>query len=303
MKGVIENDLSLQDALSRKYGNYTAIARLIKPKVEKDLGHKVNFDSLITSVKRIKPRFQLSEGGIESVLARSVVNVRTDVAKLNLDKSKRALESARNVMASYQEEFLQVSESNSAITMIFDQKLLEEIHKKFNDDDVLDEQSDLAAIIVHSPTEIVRTPGVVLSIYTKIAENHVNIEDTVSLFHRYDNRDQDGRSCENVFVPDGSDFRVSIEDKETTKRSNSQMTSQASDIRSSFSKNLLSLDELSSSEFRSILHLAEILKAERAQRKFVHQIPGTSLALLFEKPRTRTRVSLKLGCLNLEVTP
>ncbi|HXQ93215.1 MAG TPA: hypothetical protein VN739_09445 [Nitrososphaerales archaeon] len=182
VKGVIDNDLSLQDALSRKYGNYTAIARLIKPKVEKDLGHKVNFDSLVTSVKRIKPRFQSSEGGIEGVLARSVVNVRTDVAKLNLDKSKRALESARNVMASYQEEFLQVSESNAAITMIFDQKLLEEIHKKFNDDDVLDEQSDLAAIIVHSPTEIVRTPGVVLSIYTKIAENHVNIEDTVSCF-------------------------------------------------------------------------------------------------------------------------
>ena len=182
MKGVIDNDLSLQDALSRKYGNYTAIARLIKPKVEKDLGRKVNFDSLITSVKRIKPRYLPAEGGIEGVLARSIVNVRTDVAKLNLEKSKRALEAARNILATYQEEFLQFSESYSAITLIFDQKLLEDIHKKFNDDDVLDEQSDLAAIIVHSPKEIVRTPGVVLTIYTKIAENHVNIEDTVSCF-------------------------------------------------------------------------------------------------------------------------
>jgi len=182
VKGVIDNDLSLQDALSRKYGNYTAIARLIKPKVEKDLGHKVNFDSLVTSVKRMKPRYQASEGGIEVVLGQSVVNVRTDVAKLALVKSKRALDAARNILATYQEEFLQVSESYSAITMIFDQKLLEQIHKKFNDDDVLDEQSDLAAIIVHSPKEIVRTPGVVLTIYTKIAENHVNIEDTVSCF-------------------------------------------------------------------------------------------------------------------------
>ena len=182
VKQVIDNDLSLQDALGRKYGNYTAIARLIKPKVERDMGKKVNFDSLVTSVKRVKPRLQLAQGGIEGVLARSVVNVRTDVAKLNLEKSKRALEAARNIMATYQEEFLQISESNSAITMIFDQKLLEEIHKKFNDNDVLDEQSELAAIIVHSPEEIVRTPGVVLSIYMKIAENHVNIEDTVSCF-------------------------------------------------------------------------------------------------------------------------
>jgi hypothetical protein len=182
VKQVIDDDLSLQDALGRKYGNYTAIARLIKPKVERDIGRKVNFDSLVTSVKRVKPRLQMAQGGIEGVLARSVVNVRTDVAKLSLEKSKRSLEAARSIMASYQEEFLQISESNSAITMIFDQKLLDDIQKKFNDDDVLDEQSDLAAIIVHSPKEIVRTPGVVLSIYAKIAENHVNVEDTVSCF-------------------------------------------------------------------------------------------------------------------------
>ena len=182
MKTVLDNDLSLQDALGRKYGNYTAIARLIKPKVERDLGRKVNFDSIVTSVKRVKPRLQLGNQGIESVIAGSVVNVRTDVAKLIVEKSKRSLESARNMMATYQEEFLQVSESNSAVTMVFDQKLLGEIHKKFNDDDVLDEQSDLAAIIVHSPTEIVRTAGVVLAIYARIAENRVNIEDTVSCF-------------------------------------------------------------------------------------------------------------------------
>jgi predicted amino acid-binding ACT domain protein len=156
---------------------------MIKPKVEKDLGRKVNFESLITSVKRVKPRFEMTESrGIENVLAESVVNVRTDVAKLSVEKTRRSLDSARNLMATYQEEFLQVSESNSAITMVFDQKLLSTISKRFNDEDILDEQSDLAAVIVHSPEEIVRTVGVVLAIYAKIAENHINIEDTVSCF-------------------------------------------------------------------------------------------------------------------------
>jgi hypothetical protein len=183
VKQVIDNDLSLQDALTRRYANYTAIARIIKPKVERDLGRKVNFESLVTSVKRVKPRFELAQArGIESVLARSVVNVRTDVAKLSVEKTKRSMEAARNLMASYQEEFLQVSESNAAITMVFDQKLLPSTQRHFNDEDILDEQSDLAAVIIHSPVEIVRTAGVVLTIYAKIAENHVNIEDTVSCF-------------------------------------------------------------------------------------------------------------------------
>lgn len=77
------------------------------------------------------------------------------------------------------------------------------------------------------------------------------------------------------------------------------MTTQASDLRSGFSKDLLSLDELSPSEFRSVLHLADILKTERQQRKFVHQAPGTSLALLFEKPSTRTRVSFEVAMFEL----
>jgi hypothetical protein len=182
VKDVIDNDLSIQDSLSRKYANYTAIARLIKPKVERDMGKKINFESLVTSVKRTKPRLQIASHGIEDVIARSVINVRTDVAKLSVEKTRRSVESARNLLASHQEEFLQVSESNNAVTMVFDQKLLKDVHKKFNDDDILDEQSDLAAIIVHSPSEIVRTAGVVLAIYAKIAENHVNIEDTVSCF-------------------------------------------------------------------------------------------------------------------------
>jgi ornithine carbamoyltransferase len=77
------------------------------------------------------------------------------------------------------------------------------------------------------------------------------------------------------------------------------MTTQASDLRSGFSKDLLTLAELSASEFRSVIHLADILKTERQQRKLIHHAPGTSLALLFEKPSTRTRVSFEVGMFEL----
>ncbi len=77
------------------------------------------------------------------------------------------------------------------------------------------------------------------------------------------------------------------------------MTTQASELGSDFSKDLLTLDELSPSEFRSLLDLSEILKNERQQRKFLHQTPGSSLAILFEKPSTRTRVSFEVGMFEL----
>jgi ornithine carbamoyltransferase len=66
-----------------------------------------------------------------------------------------------------------------------------------------------------------------------------------------------------------------------------------------FSKDLLTLGELTPSEFRALLNLAETFRVERDAHRFNHQIPGTSLALIFEKPSTRTRVSFEVGMFEL----
>lgn len=62
---------------------------------------------------------------------------------------------------------------------------------------------------------------------------------------------------------------------------------------------LLTLDEFTPAEFMTLLDLADQFKAERKERTFQHQIPGTSLALLFEKPSTRTRVSFEVAMFEL----
>jgi len=67
----------------------------------------------------------------------------------------------------------------------------------------------------------------------------------------------------------------------------------------SASHDLLSLGELSPSEFKSLLDLAEVFRTERRSHRFTHQIPGTSLAVLFEKPSTRTRVSFEVAMFEL----
>ncbi|MDA4129346.1 MAG: ornithine carbamoyltransferase, partial [Thaumarchaeota archaeon] len=77
------------------------------------------------------------------------------------------------------------------------------------------------------------------------------------------------------------------------------MTTQESQLPSTFSRSFLSLGELSGAEFSSLLDLAETMRKERHQGKFLHQVPGSTLALLFEKPSTRTRVSFEVGMFEL----
>jgi len=182
VKDAIEGDLSLQDALQRGYGNVSAIARLIAPQVERSIGGTVNMESLITSVKRIRGDYQPPQTQISKIIAESIVNVRTDVAKVSVEKTKRTLEVVRRLLSTYQEEFLQVSESISAITLIVDQRMLDIVIQHFREDDVLEKEPNLAAIIMHSPEEIIRTPGCAVAFYNQVSRRHVNIEDTISCY-------------------------------------------------------------------------------------------------------------------------
>ncbi|MGD8543515.1 MAG: hypothetical protein PVG48_00140 [Candidatus Bathyarchaeota archaeon] len=179
---LIDNDLSLQDALKRDYANYSAIARILKPKVEETLGRKVKLESLITSVKRAKANYKSREENITRIIAESVIHLRTDVAKVSVEKTKRNLEMVRKVLTNFPGEFLQVLEGVSAITLIFDQKLFDNVYPIFRKEDILDESQNLSAIVVQSPREIIDTPGCAIAFYNPVSRSHINIEETVSCF-------------------------------------------------------------------------------------------------------------------------
>ena len=179
---LIDNDISLQDALQKDYGNYSAIARLLMPKVKELLGREVKLESIITAVKRTKVDYRLLRGNITKVIAKSVINIRTDVAKTSIEKNKRNLEIIRKTLAGFTEEFFHVIEGISAITLVFDQELFDKIVSMFKEKEVLDKRENLAAIIICSPIEMVSTPECVLTFYNAVSRRHINIEETMSCF-------------------------------------------------------------------------------------------------------------------------
>ena len=66
--------------------------------------------------------------------------------------------------------------------MVFDDTLLNEVKAMFAHYDILEVEDDLAAIIIHSPEEIIKTPGCAIAFYNQLARRHINIEDTVSCY-------------------------------------------------------------------------------------------------------------------------
>jgi hypothetical protein len=182
VQNLIDEDLSLQDALQRDYGNYSAIARMLMPKVKEAVNSDVNFESVITSVKRAKANYTILQGKITQVVADSVLNIRTDMAKISVDKTKQSLENIRRTLATFSGDFLQVIEGNSVVTLISDLNSFHTISSIFTKDDVIDQKQNLATVIIRSPDEITSTPGCVQAFYNALSRRHINIEETMSCY-------------------------------------------------------------------------------------------------------------------------
>ena len=182
IRDAVDSDFSIQDALDRGYGNLTAIARVLKPVVEERLSREVKIESLVTSLKRLRSRYKIVAKDILNVIMNSTVTVRTDVAKVSVEKRRKTLEAVGSLLLGYREEFLQISESIDAITLLFDQRLYDDVIKLFRGDEVIESTANLAAIIVRSPIEIIKTPGCAASFITQLSRRHINIEDTISCY-------------------------------------------------------------------------------------------------------------------------
>jgi hypothetical protein len=155
---------------------------MLKPKVEQVLGREVKLESVITSVKRVKADYRPPRGNIASVIARSVINIRTDVAKISVEKNNRTMDAIRKTFVEFLGKFFHVLEGISAITLIFDRTSFKDVYSTFEGKDILDKKQNLAAIMVHSPREIIDTPGCAIAFYNPVSRRGINIEETMSCF-------------------------------------------------------------------------------------------------------------------------
>ncbi len=179
----VSSDLSVQDAITRDYVNLSALARMLVPKVAartKKKAKDVSEVGISTALKRLRGSYTANSPRVTKVLANSAVSVRTHVSSLSVEKTKRSLQTVSTLLSTYPNDFIQVSESLSSITLIFDQRLHAKVKRSLAGAEVLEEGEGGAAITVHSPKEITTTPGCISAFYNQLSRRRVNVEDTVS---------------------------------------------------------------------------------------------------------------------------
>jgi aspartokinase len=181
----VDSDFSVQDALARDYANLSSLARMLVPKVARRMrvrAKEVHVVGVTSALKRLRDAYSAGSPSAAKVIAGSVVNVRTHVSRLSVEKTKRTLQTVSSLLGTYHEDFIQVSESLSSITLIFDQRLHGRVRRALAGGEILQEGEECAAITVHSPHAIINTPGCISAFYDQLSRKNVNVEDTVSCY-------------------------------------------------------------------------------------------------------------------------
>ena len=179
----VDSDFSIQDAMARDYANISSLARLLVRKVARRTKAKpkdVSEVGVASALKRLRGSYSAASPSIAKVIGGSVVNARTHVSRLSVEKTKRTLQTVSSLLGEFQEDFIQVSESLSSITLIFDQRLYRRVMRALSSAEVLQEGEECAAITVHSPHAIIDTAGCVSAFFDQLSRKDVNVEDTVS---------------------------------------------------------------------------------------------------------------------------
>jgi aspartokinase len=182
VREIINNDISFQDSLERGYCNISAVARIIKPQVNRLLEKNIRVESIITALKRSRKFYDIQDRPMLSILASSTISVKTDVAKISAGKGKRTMEKVARALTRYAEDFISVSESALSVTMVIEDTSLHKLKAIFANSNILEVEAGLAAIIVNSPERIIKTPGCAIAFYNQLARRRINIEDTVSCY-------------------------------------------------------------------------------------------------------------------------
>jgi hypothetical protein len=180
-RAYIDAHPSIKDCISKDLINYSSLARQIM----KDRGIK-NEEAVMIACRRyaVKLAKRDHERDILRILAGSRLEVKTKICIVTAKNDWTVLQRLGTVFQKLINEkaIMQVIQGAQAITIIADEKLKSEVVNAVGRESVLKVRQDLVEITVKSPERIVETSGVFAFLASNLAENNVNVVETVSCY-------------------------------------------------------------------------------------------------------------------------
>jgi hypothetical protein len=189
LKLEIQKQPFLEEALKRGIINYSALARELKPKLEKALFKDLSESAVMMALKRLVPELCSTVPAFSPVLKKmSNLSVRSDLVEFTFEKSKTTLKRIGTLLQKTRKDpvnYFTFTHGTHEITMIVSESLEAEVEAIFKGEVLVSKLVNLAAISVNLPEESVVTPGIHYSILKQLSWNKINIVEVVSTYTEF----------------------------------------------------------------------------------------------------------------------
>lgn len=189
IKQLIQKQPFLEEALKRDIINYSALARELKPELEKILFKDLSDSAVMMAIKRLIPELSINVPNFNPVLKKmSNLSVKSDIVEYTFEKSKTTMQRIAILLQKTSNDpinYFTFTHGTHEITMIISNSLSEDVENIFKGEVLISKLSHLGTISVNLPEESVSTPGIHYSILKQLSWNNINIIEVVSTYTEF----------------------------------------------------------------------------------------------------------------------
>lgn len=176
----------LHEALGKKLLNYGAVANMLKPRIEKELGRKVKLFAIIMALRRHgeeMTRKYESKNILKIFGKESEINMKSGLCDITALKSNTLFDKLKviNGFVDYGKgDILNVTHGHLEVTIVTNQKHKERILELLEGEKIIHIEEELAQVSLKFPLEYLYTPGILYTITKELYWNNVNLIEIIS---------------------------------------------------------------------------------------------------------------------------
>ncbi|MFW6131288.1 MAG: aspartate kinase [Candidatus Aminicenantaceae bacterium] len=189
LRDIIQKSPFLEEGISEGIVNLSALARKVRPRIEKSLMKDVSDSAILMALKRmvpeVKSKADLTQAEIQQL---GDITVRSDLSEFTFLKSGTILEKQKSLLhevKSISDYFITFTQGVYEITIIISSNHENTVEKIFSREKELYRKSNLSAMTIRLSAQSVNTPGVHYSILKQLAWNNINIIEVVSTYTEF----------------------------------------------------------------------------------------------------------------------
>ncbi len=187
---IIKKKPFLEGALVEGLINLSALARELRPEIEKKVGKEVNDSAVIMALNRLVPRLELMSTMKFKKVVENIgdIIVRSNLADIAFANSNTLFEKQAALLdrvRTMKDVFCTFSQGIYETTLVVSQSILGLVEDIFSDETRIAKTGNLSSITVKLPVENTICPGVYYYIFKELAWDNINIAEVISTTNEF----------------------------------------------------------------------------------------------------------------------